>query len=343
MLRRFRTMTDGDVSSVRSASPLTDYVEQLPAGVGAAPSSAPAPAETAQAETESAPGSPSDYVLHFKQVPLPFGMLRMTNLLEACARGEGDRVAAELEHIFGAGGRQAVDLELVATDDWAASSPLHWAAYAGSAACIDLLVEANADPSLVNQRDQSQPLHLAARYGHPAAAQALLDRSADVDAVNQRGNTPLHECCAKAESASVLEVLLRARASLEAYNDPEQGVKKMTPLLVASEAGSVKAIRQLLPRGADPFAYVQGSLVNPDAELLRKKLRPTILLRMSTFRASASGGEDRRSVGRTSRGRSFLSRVSVTSPAGAGADVPPPWPPPPPPPAIASASAAAKM
>ena len=189
-------------------------------------SSVPAPAP---AETTSAPATPLDYVLHFKQVPLPFGMLRMTDLLEACARGEEERVAAALEHILADGGREALGMELVATDDWAASSPLHWAAYAGSAACIDLLVEASADPSVVNERDLSQPLHLAARYGHPAAAQALLDRSADVNAVNQRGNTPLHECCTKAETASVVEILLRGRAALEIYNDPEQGTSKSWP------------------------------------------------------------------------------------------------------------------
>ena len=195
----------------------------------------PAPGPTEGGAVMPGPGSPADHELHWHQVALPFGMLNMTTLLESAARGEEERVSAELERITKCGEQRALDDELAATDDWAASTPLHWAAYAGSPACIDLLIDAGASHCATNLRDSSQPLHLAARYGHFAAAQALLDRHADVNAVNARGNTPLHECCAKVECAGVVETLLRARADIEVYNDPDLGERMMTPLLVASE------------------------------------------------------------------------------------------------------------
>ena len=128
---------------------------------------------------------------------------------------------------------------------------------------MHMLVDAGAQHTARNRRDSSQPLHLAARYGHQAAAQALLEHGADVDALNTHGNTPLHECCAKVNSSNVIETLLRARASLEVYNDPDSGDRRMTPLLVAAEAGSLAAIRLLLQRGADPQAFVHGASVNP--------------------------------------------------------------------------------
>jgi len=67
----------------------------------------------------------SGYGLKWHQVSLPFGLLRMTMLLESCARGEEVLVKAELARIKGLG-QEAVDAELAATDDWASSSPLHW-------------------------------------------------------------------------------------------------------------------------------------------------------------------------------------------------------------------------
>ena len=210
------------------------------------------------------PTSGDGHTLHWHQVPLPFGMLQMTMLLESCARGEEARVAAELERFKGLG-QAVLEAELAATDDWAGSSPLHWAAYAGSAACVHMLIDAGARHTATSLRDSSQPLHLAARFGHQAAAQALLEHGAEVEAVNTRGNTALHECCAKVSSSGVVETLLRARASLEVYNDPDSGDRRMTPLLVAAEAGSLAAIRLLLQRGADPQAFVRGASVNPAA------------------------------------------------------------------------------
>ena len=252
------------------------------------------------------------HVLHWHQVLLPFGLLRMTTLLESCARGEEARVAAELERFKGLG-QAVLEAELTATDDWASSSPLHWAAYAGSAPCVHMLVDAGAQHTARSRRDSSQPLHLAARYGHQAAAQALLEHGADVDALNTHGNTPLHECCAKVNSSDVIETLLRARASLEAYNDPVSEDRRMTPLLVAAEAGSLAAIRLLLQRGADPLAFVRGESVNPDAAN-RKTVRidrSKLLVRSVMQALGASGGSGKSPAKSPSRSDSVLTRDSA--------------------------------
>ena len=258
------------------------------------------------------PTSGDGHTLHWHQVPLPFGMLQMTMLLESCARGEEARVAAELERFKGLG-QAVLEAELAATDDWAGSSPLHWAAYAGSAACVHLLIDAGARHTATSLRDSSQPLHLAARFGHQAAARALLEHGADVDAVNTRGNTALHECCAKVNSSGVVETLLRARASLEVYNDPDSGDRRMTPLLVAAEAGSLAAIRLLLQRGADPEAFVRGASVNPDAASQKTvRIDRSKLMARSVMQA----------LGRSGRGKSPLLAAMVHPASGAEAATP---------------------
>ena len=158
------------------------------------------------------------YSLSYRTVRLPFGDLRMTALLECCARGLVQELARELEAARHAGG---LSVELAVVDDWAGSSPLHWAAYAGSAEAIDMLIAVGAQPSTTNTVDGSQPLHLAARYGRPAAARALLYHGADVNAINNYGNTPLHEVCYKVQIPVALtaEVLLSAAARLDIYNN----------------------------------------------------------------------------------------------------------------------------
>ena len=258
------------------------------------------------------PTSGDGHTLHWHQVPLPFGMLQMTMLLESCARGEEARVAAELERFKGLG-QAVLEAELAATDDWAGSSPLHWAAYAGSAACVHLLIDAGARHTATSLRDSSQPLHLAARFGHQAAARALQEHGADVDAVNTRGNTALHECCAKVNSSGVVETLLRARASLEVYNDPDSGDRRMTPLLVAAEAGSLAAIRLLLQRGADPQAFVRGASVNPDAASQKTvRIDRSKLMARSVMQA----------LGRSGRGKSPSLAAMVHPASGAEAATP---------------------
>ena len=103
-------------------------------------------------------------------VDLPFGRLKMTALAEACTRGIAEEVEQRLASIPAA----AMAKELEAVDDWAGSSPLHWAAFSASGArCARLLLKQGAPVTLPNGRDKSWAIHLAARYGRTETVRVL--------------------------------------------------------------------------------------------------------------------------------------------------------------------------
>lgn len=57
---------------------------------------------------------------------MPFGELSMSSLMHACATGNLREVLVCLDGLRA--DKQALALELEASDDWALSTPLHWAA-----------------------------------------------------------------------------------------------------------------------------------------------------------------------------------------------------------------------
>ena len=120
-----------------------------------------------------------------------------------------------------------------AVDDWAGSSPLHWAAFAATGtACVRLLIAEKAQVEVTNARDASCPLHLAARYGRTETAKVLVtEGGANVDAANNLGNTPLHEGSFQGH-AETADALCVHHADLECVNN-----KGLTPLLAAAQAG----------------------------------------------------------------------------------------------------------
>ena len=117
------------------------------------------------------------HIIRKSRYTMPFGDLSMTVLMHACATGNSERVRQCLESLQGESADQteALELELTATDDWAGSSPLHWAAFSGNARVVEMLLKVGAKVNAHNQRDGSLPIHLAARYGKSAALVALAD------------------------------------------------------------------------------------------------------------------------------------------------------------------------
>ena len=69
-------------------------------------------------------------------------------------------------------------------------TPLLWAAAAGRAEAIELLIGRGADVNAVD-RDGGTALHAAAFLGHEKAVDVLIRNGAKVNATNGRGNTPL--------------------------------------------------------------------------------------------------------------------------------------------------------
>lgn len=98
-------------------------------------------------------------------------------------------------------------------DGW---TPLHLAAFFGSAAAVERLIAAGADLAVLSRNPlKNTPLHAAVAGGHQEAALILIERGADVHATDAGGHTPLH---------------------------------------IAAEAGYLPVVRALLGRGADPHA-----------------------------------------------------------------------------------------
>lgn len=116
---------------------------------------------------------------------------------------------------------EAVDLLLKSGADTKAvtrlnATPLYVAAETGSAAMIQKLLAAGADP---NQRVLSQeetPLMFAARSGNVDAVRALLDKGAQIEAVEKfRGSTALL-WAAEQNQSSVLKLLIERGAKVDA-------------------------------------------------------------------------------------------------------------------------------
>ncbi len=115
---------------------------------------------------------------------------------------------------------------------------LHYAAEAGHAATIDILLAAGAAPSPKDFRSLA-PLHLAALGGHLEAVRRLLAGKARVTVTDFDKQTPLH-FAAEAGNEPIARALLAAGAKPER---PDQYLK--TPLRLARSTGNRKLIELL--------------------------------------------------------------------------------------------------
>jgi ankyrin repeat protein len=104
-------------------------------------------------------------------------------VFEACAAGELERVERLLEDDAGL-------VNAYSPDGW---TPLHLAAFFGSARIVELLLRQQADPSARSKNaNGNTPLHAALAGNHTFAAGLLLGAGADVNAIDAAGWRPLH-------------------------------------------------------------------------------------------------------------------------------------------------------
>ena len=117
------------------------------------------------------------------------------------AAWQGD--AARVSVLLATGRADIEELDEQDRDGWSA---LHFAVRGRSAACLDLLLGAGADPG---RRDAAHgtPLHLAAAAGSAECVAALLRRGACPAVEGKDGRTPLHEAAMRGHAGCVAALL----------------------------------------------------------------------------------------------------------------------------------------
>ncbi len=89
-------------------------------------------------------------------------------------------------------------------------TPLHWAARAGSLACVKLLLDCGADLDARN-KSRRTPLQLAAESGQAEVVKLIVKAGADLNTQDRKGRTPLHRATYEGH-AEAAEALLAAGA-----------------------------------------------------------------------------------------------------------------------------------
>ena len=155
---------------------------------------------------------------------------------DAAQRGDADAVRALL--------REGADVNAAQADG---TSALHWAAANDDATIIEVLLYAGANTEATTRLGGYTPLHLAARRGNAVALDALAAGGADLGAFTSTGVTALHYA-AESGRADAVAALVRHGAEVDASTSTDA----QTPLMWATAANRLEAMRTLLEAGADP-------------------------------------------------------------------------------------------
>ena len=122
---------------------------------------------------------------------------------------------------------------------------LLYASESGNVDVVDALIDANADPNVCDEKDNS-PLMIASKEGHVQIVIKLLNKKADINKKNGiLKKTALHFACLFG-CEDVVDVLLDAKADPNIC-DFEDG----SPLMAASEIGYHQIVQKLLKNNAD--------------------------------------------------------------------------------------------
>ncbi|MBT8487875.1 MAG: ankyrin repeat domain-containing protein [Gemmatimonadetes bacterium] len=172
--------------------------------------------------------------------PLLFALLLApvaeSPVADAAERGDVDTVRELL--------RDGADVNAAQSDG---TSALHWGAIRDDVAVIEVLLYAGANTEATTRLGGYTPLHLAAREGNAAGIDALIEGGADHGAMTTTGVTALHYA-AQSGKADAVEALVRRGAKV----DTRTRADEQTPLMWATAANRLAAMRVLLEADADP-------------------------------------------------------------------------------------------
>jgi hypothetical protein len=114
-------------------------------------------------------------------------------------------------------------------------------------ACVRLLLEAGADPNMVNAVDGTFPLQMAAENGNPEMVRLLLEAGAEPNKVNRTsGAFPLLVTAICGHRQASQQLLLGGAAI-----DQIEGGTGMTPLAAALDSNCLRQAKDFLLAGAD--------------------------------------------------------------------------------------------
>nr|XP_053650048.1 uncharacterized protein LOC128700721 [Cherax quadricarinatus] len=149
---------------------------------------------------------------------------------------------------------------------------LHHAVYKGAQEICVLLLECGADVNAVDAHGRT-PLLLAAYRGNHQIMQLLLDEGSDINAQDWTGQTPLHWAASEG-SVDTVHLLLERGAVTSVRN--KDGLLYTDLLLkhlyLAVRHNDADKVVGLVRAGADQFAEVEGTGLNPREEAKRQGL-----------------------------------------------------------------------
>jgi len=109
-------------------------------------------------------------------------------------------------------------------------TPLHMAAWNGSAKVVDALITASANVNMADYRGTT-PLHMAVYTGYAPVVDALIAGGANVNMEDYKGDTPLH-MARFTHNATVIDALIAAGANDDFKLSPEFFLKLMLLLIL---------------------------------------------------------------------------------------------------------------
>lgn len=126
-------------------------------------------------------------------------------------------------------------------------SPLIYAAGAGHARVVKILLDKGADTSVVARRGGCTALHVSAQEGHVAATTMLINAGADLEIEDDQGHTPL-SLAADTGDWGMVRALIQGGADVDRRTLKEGG---QTALHRCAFLGHADATRELLRAKAD--------------------------------------------------------------------------------------------